>query len=129
MISNITHDTEHPGISLAFSIISLILGASFYPIPYSSFSYPRSGPCSLLAKPIPVAMVTVATVALLTQEGFVIRDHSLVYVGTHYEIKRILAETELYIDTKPSNLLHLMKTDRKKIIPVSQFSTSLCLFV
>lgn len=59
-------------------------------------------------------MVTVATVALLTQEGFVIRDHSLVYVGTHYEIKRILAETELYIDTKPSNLLHLMKTDRKK---------------
>lgn len=40
-------------------------------------------------------MVTVATVALLTQEGFVISDHSLAYVGTHYEIKRILAETGL----------------------------------
>lgn len=72
-------------------------------------------------------MVTVATVALLTQEGIVISDLRLVYVGAHYEIKRI-PETETGIQMHRHKLAPSPENRQKKS-PCSPFSMSVCLFV
>lgn len=102
------------GTFLSFSIISLILGASFQPISHSSFSYPCSGPCSLLAQPIPVAVVTVATVALLTQESFVLGDHRLVYEEPFMKSKESLKQRQEDKRADITNKLGPSHEDRQK---------------